>query len=280
MSLNDENLEIFEAKDAAARGAFETLRTKKEVFDEKDRLANEASDARNLAAGELNLAVTDFKNVDAERDAAFRALFPPEITSAELDVVVLESDAARRTVEAAGRVVMLLVAAFLAIAAAGCGSTRDETKSVAAWSHSVTIEHQVAKPHVAMKPAPDYGICIGGTIKRVKDGDTLVFTPDPVDIDVRLLECWAPEKTGASKAAGLAATENLKKLAEGKHARLFVPVSTKLAELTTLSRTLGDVWIDGDSEDLATRQRRAGHAFRTKPKVPVIGTPAKTTLAP
>lgn len=120
-------------------------------------------------------------------------------------------------------------------------------------------------PVEAKKPSltinvPEYGLCIGGKVERVKDGDTLVFSPDAIFIDVRLLECLAPEVKGAEKPEGLKSAANLRAICEGKHARLWIPASRKVSDITTLSRVLGHVWVDGQREHVSAQQVKAGFA--------------------
>lgn len=130
------------------------------------------------------------------------------------------------------------------------------------------------QPIEAQRPAtvltvPQVGICLGGQVSEVTDGDTLKFKPDSIEIKVRLDECWAEESRGElakRTAKGAKASADLKSLAEGKRGRLFIPGSKRLADALTLDRVLGRVWLDGSAKDLSTIQVEKGNATREKPK--------------
>jgi len=130
------------------------------------------------------------------------------------------------------------------------------------------------QPIEAQRPAtvltvPQVGICLGGQVSEVTDGDTLKFKPDSIEIKVRLDECWAEESLGPIEkrtAKGAKASADLKAMAEGKRGRLFIPGSKRLADVLTLDRVLGRVWLDGSAKDLSTIQVERGNATREKPK--------------
>lgn len=118
-------------------------------------------------------------------------------------------------------------------------------------------------------PRPPLGLTKACQVVSVVDGDTLDVEVRYV-VRVRLLDCWAPEsrtRDACEKQRGLAAKLHLEALAApGSPAVLFVPgtPSGELAELITLGRVLGHVWIADDPRSLSERQRTSGHATATK----------------
>lgn len=97
-------------------------------------------------------------------------------------------------------------------------------------------------------------------VLEVYDGDTATVQVK-INVRVRLLDCWAPEL----RAGGKASREHLKEIAPvGKEGVLQIPLggATRLDDLFTFGRILGDVWIDGES--VVEQQIGAGHAWRTK----------------
>ncbi len=122
----------------------------------------------------------------------------------------------------------------------------------------------VAQPLAAAPPVP--GIAIPATIKTVHDGDTATDVVIEVHVQVRYLNCWAPElsKPGGPESAASA------KLAEGKHGVLFVPLADpfELWKLFTFGRVLGEFWPDGATESESERQVRLGFAGKTKDTQP------------
>lgn len=112
---------------------------------------------------------------------------------------------------------------------------------------------------------PEPGWSVRCRVVEVYDGDTVVVQWS-YRMRVRLLDCWAPEirtSDEAEKRAGLAAKEELVKLAEGKDAVLWVPVDqVDLGKSTTLGRYLGRVYVDG--KDVGKQMVEAGYATATK----------------
>ena len=106
-------------------------------------------------------------------------------------------------------------------------------------------------------------------IVRVIDGDT-VEVEIRTRFNVRLLDCWAPEKhqtaIAGEKALGIASADAMRLLAEGKPGTVAVPLpadpEASLASVFTLGRVLGHVTVEAG--DLAKLQRDAGHAYATK----------------
>lgn len=118
------------------------------------------------------------------------------------------------------------------------------------------------QPPATLSGAPPLGLSAPCVIERVIDGDTLdcrvSFT-----VRVRLQDCWAPELRGDSKITGLASKRSLEQLAPaGNQAILFVPGGTlRLADMLTLNRVIGRVYIDG--KELSAAQVAAGAATAT-----------------
>ncbi len=106
-------------------------------------------------------------------------------------------------------------------------------------------------------------------VVRVIDGDT-IEVEIRTRFNVRLLDCWAPEKhqtdVAGEKPLGLASEAAMKALAEGKAGIVSIPLpsspETSLASVFTLGRVLGRVSVEG--ADLSEQQRKSGHAFATK----------------
>src|SRR4051794_3147488 len=117
---------------------------------------------------------------------------------------------------------------------------------------------------------PPIGICLPCLVDEVHDGDTLyVRVVDPhsgqaqaTSHHVRLLDCWAPEVTGAQKPLGLKSREALAKIVHSSvELLLFVPLTEgwSFLTLTTMGRLLGRVFADGhDVSELMVAQGFAG----------------------
>ena len=115
---------------------------------------------------------------------------------------------------------------------------------------------------------PPLGYTTRMTVTDVTDGDTLTCETRTA-WRVRLRDCWAPEIRGgeeAEKRHGLAAKEFLKSLALGRSGKLYIPseFASQLGDITSLSRLVGDVWIDGREESLAEAMVKSGFASRRK----------------
>lgn len=120
----------------------------------------------------------------------------------------------------------------------------------------------------AAPPTPQ--LTIPCQVVRVIDGDT-VEVEVRTRFSVRLLDCWAPEKheTGVAgeKARGVKSETALRDAIDGKAGVVSIPLppdaETPLTSILTLGRVLGSVHVEGVG-DVATVQRKAGHAFATK----------------
>lgn len=95
---------------------------------------------------------------------------------------------------------------------------------------------------------PPYGLCYPCSIERVIDGDTIVVRVFGYELNVRLLDCWAPESRGKEKDAGLASKAALSdRISAANRYSFFLPASHgSLAEVITLGRVLGRVFLDGE----------------------------------
>lgn len=120
------------------------------------------------------------------------------------------------------------------------------------------------KPEVVvnMVHVPSVGLTMPCKILSVHDGDTLKVECKIV-MDVRLLDCWAPELHGEDRLKGMKSRDNLKLIADGKSGIVYVPLtSDNIGKATSMSRILGRVYIGGD--DLSYEQTRKGFATKTK----------------
>lgn len=107
----------------------------------------------------------------------------------------------------------------------------------------------------------DLGVTIPARVLSVHDGDTLKVECRVV-MDVRLLDCWAPEITGATKESGIKSKLNLQRMAEGKSAVLHVPWNGEIGKMTSLGRVLGKVIVNG--KDMSAEQVQSGNAKAAK----------------
>jgi len=118
----------------------------------------------------------------------------------------------------------------------------------------------------AADPMP--GIIVPCQVVDVYDGDTLTVRIS-CDVRVRLLDCWAAELHTTDpheKQLGTASAAALKTLAEGRSGQLIIPLSgaTRLDDLFTFGRLLGDVHIEGEKATVGQQQIRSGQAYKTK----------------
>jgi len=115
--------------------------------------------------------------------------------------------------------------------------------------------------------SPPLGITARATVHRVVDGDTLdVHLLIPVR--VRMLDCWAPEITGAQKPEGKASKLALEELAPvGSHVVVNVPTGhvDAMAGVLTFGRVLGNVYKPGEESSLSELMVGMGFATKEKP---------------
>lgn len=114
----------------------------------------------------------------------------------------------------------------------------------------------------AVTPAPPLALCVPCQVVTVHDGDTATEVILQIHVQVRYLDCWAPEL----KEPGGVESRASAKFAEGKKGRLFIPIGTanNIADLLTFGRVLGEIWLDGSSESESQRQVRLKMASTKK----------------
>lgn len=125
-------------------------------------------------------------------------------------------------------------------------------------SSAATAEVPVVSP---ARPRP--ALAYIGHVFNVVDGDTIDVEVS-YSFRVRLLDCWAPEKHGESKAEGMASMRNLVRLAAGKDCVVEIPMGTDVKKSLSFDRVLGRVWINGQDSDLSSQQVQGGFATRKK----------------
>lgn len=128
------------------------------------------------------------------------------------------------------------------------------------------VAAEPAEPEREFREVPQLGVALPCKVLSVHDGDTLKvecrFT-----MDIRLLDCWAPELSGENRIAGFKSRDNLKTLAEGKTGIVSVPLnSDNIGKATSMSRVLGRVLINGD--DVGYLQVKNGFATKSKEAKP------------
>lgn len=111
---------------------------------------------------------------------------------------------------------------------------------------------------------PPLALCVPCKIIKIHDGDTATQATITLDIQVRYLDCWAPElnEPGGPEARDAAKT------AEGKQGRLLIPLdkANNVADLLTFGRVLGTFYPDGQELSESERLVAAGYATQKKPK--------------
>lgn len=109
---------------------------------------------------------------------------------------------------------------------------------------------------------PPLGLSLPVVVNKIHDGDTATDVEIKLHVQVRYLDCWAPElkEAGGKESAASA------KLAEGKSGRLFIPIgdARNLSDLFTFGRVVGEIWLDGASESESQRQVRLKQASTVK----------------
>jgi endonuclease YncB( thermonuclease family) len=98
-------------------------------------------------------------------------------------------------------------------------------------------------------------------IVDIHDGDTLTVDVT-FRVNVRLLDCWAPEVTGDERDSGLMSKAKLESLAASKAGLLTVPLGDSLGKSLTFGRVLARISVDG--KDLSDSMVAAGAATKTK----------------
>lgn len=109
------------------------------------------------------------------------------------------------------------------------------------------------------EPAPQFSLPC--KIVSVYDGDTATAELT-LRMNVRLLDCWAPEVTGPEKEEGLKSKATLERLVLGKDCTLQIPLQGNLAESFSFGRVLGRLFVGG--EDVSRQMVEAGAATARK----------------
>lgn len=112
---------------------------------------------------------------------------------------------------------------------------------------------------------PEPAITLPCKVVSVHDGDSLTAVVT-MQMQIRLLDCWAPEVTGAEKPKGLVSAEKLRSMADGKTGTLTIPLHDSLQKSLTFGRVLGRIHIDGQDKDLSTQMVEGGWATKSKQK--------------
>lgn len=119
----------------------------------------------------------------------------------------------------------------------------------------------VALWRVAFADAPTPQFVMPARIVSVHDGDT-VTAEITVRLNVRLIDCWAPEVTGKEKPEGLKSKARLTELASGKNGTLTIPIGDDLGDSFTFGRVLARLNVDGkDISEIMVEEK-----FATKVK--------------
>ena len=119
---------------------------------------------------------------------------------------------------------------------------------------------------------PPYGLMSPATLLRVVDGDTLVVKLRGIEVNVRLLNCWARELHRGSdedRAAGAAAKAwMVDMLPIGSAIDVHIPTGDgdRFSEVLTFGRVLGWVWRRGEGVSLNEQIVQAGHATMERPR--------------
>ncbi len=110
-----------------------------------------------------------------------------------------------------------------------------------------------------MKRIPAPALFLPCEIINARDGDSVSVTVS-MTVDVRLLDCWAPE---LKDQGGIESRDHLRSLApEGARGVLCVPLHDTLSKSFSFGRILGRIRLPNG--DLSDRQVQAGHATKTK----------------
>lgn len=123
--------------------------------------------------------------------------------------------------------------------------------------------------------APTPTLALPCQVIKVHDGDTVTVTAT-VTMNVRLIDCWAPEITGIQKPQGIKSQNNLQNLALGRKGILQVPLggeNMSISDVTTLGRVLGYVWVN--DVNMSVAQVQGGFAATTKEESEKLFGPSK-----
>jgi len=96
----------------------------------------------------------------------------------------------------------------------------------------------------------DFKTTLPAKVVSIYDGDTLTVEFS-IKANIRLKDCWAPEITGKTKEAGLAAKAKLQSLIKpGDTVSVEIPYEENFSNSLTLSRILATIYkdVDGDKK--------------------------------
>lgn len=114
----------------------------------------------------------------------------------------------------------------------------------------------------------DQKIVKEAVVTDVHDGDTITVEMT-YSINVRLIDCWAPEIKGKEKELGVKSKDHLNSLVKkGDKVLVEVPLTNHLSSSLSLGRVLARVYkdVDGDgkNDDLSTVMVNDGFATKNK----------------
>ena len=115
---------------------------------------------------------------------------------------------------------------------------------------------------------PKEGLTTKARVVSIHDGDTITVEVTKT-INVRFLDCWAPELKGKDSDKGKASLEHLKTLIQpGDEVLVQIPIEKNLGKSLTLGRFLGTIWKDIDKDDkldsISEEMVKSGHAKKDK----------------
>lgn len=143
------------------------------------------------------------------------------------------------------------------------------------------VEAQPKSEEAPPVPLPTMGLIVPCKVLEVHDGDT-VTVEFRCTMNIRLIDCWAPEltrqavdkngevilnkKTGnpvtEANPDGLRSKTSLLKMAKDRQGILTIPWNQDIGKMTTMGRILGKLEINGT--DMSYEQVRLGRATKTK----------------
>lgn len=114
----------------------------------------------------------------------------------------------------------------------------------------------------AIEPAATPSLTLPCRVISIHDGDTC--TVEVITrLNVRLLDCWAPEVTGDERPEGLKSKRRLEELAADKQGLLTIPLHDTVGKSFTFGRVLARLSVDG--RDVS--QAMVGEGFATAEEI-------------
>lgn len=119
-----------------------------------------------------------------------------------------------------------------------------------------------------LRSAEKNSISAPAKVVSVYDGDT-VTVEFKIKMNVRLLDCYAPEVKGPEKENGLKSKEFLQSLVKaGDDVTIEIPMGDNLSDSISLSRVLAyvkkDLDNDGELENISEEMVKSGYAKEKK----------------